>query len=105
MSKNQPFKDEVYNVCKQLDIFISRIQNDYSFNVFLDVKELRNSLKDKKIIDNDIQRFESAIKQLFLAVEVFKHNLAMNFDIKGLDLETDTNVNISLEDFDENLPE
>lgn len=100
MNQNEHTKRVILDIYGQLDTLIGFIQNKYSFDIFPDIMELRKKLDEKRWIDDDIEKFETAIKMLFLAIRNLKFDLINDFNIEGLDIETDTNVNVNLEDFD-----
>lgn len=98
--KYNPYRKHVEDICKGLDALIKNIQDKYSFDVFPELKRLRNNLEDKRFMDDNIEALESYIHKLFLFIQALKIYLVKDFNIKGLNIKTDTEVNSSLEDFE-----
>lgn len=100
------YRDEkIESLFIQLDQFVKKVQDVYSFDVYKEIIDLKRILKheqDKEEIDKSIEKFEKSVKQFFLSVQTLKSDIVKNFRLKNPpDITTDTKVNVSLKEFEE----
>lgn len=100
------YRDEkIESLFIQLDQFVKKVQDIYSFDVYEEIIDLKRILKHeqaKEEIDKSIEKFEKSAHQFFLSIQTLKSDIVKNFRLKNPpDITTDAKVNVSLKEFEE----